>query len=148
MVKRRAYLAALCSGPFLTGGCLASDEPESPSVLTDHRLTITERGCGDRQHDASLSYDTATNQLHVEGTYAKTEECGPLGLGTNRRPNNEKVDIEIYPVDRADCPSCRRYYEYELTATFRDTPSGVALVYLETDDPFGEFLDVESESTE
>ena len=126
-MNRRTFLSGVSSGLVASSGCLGTET--STQVVTDRDVTVVERGCGEKQNTASLEYDHSTDQLRVEGVVSGTTNCGGLDISYANNESSNRVIVEVIVADSAECPSCTRYYDYEATVSFRETPSVVAVFH-------------------
>lgn len=126
-MNRRTVLRGLCGSFAAASGCLALDSDER--FVTSRSVEITDRGCGDRDNVAVLDYDESRHRLRIEGTLSETTTCGGLSLSYVYSQESDRLILEVITDDDASCPSCTRYYEYEATATFRETPSVVTVAH-------------------
>ncbi|UVE52399.1 hypothetical protein KU306_17450 (plasmid) [Haloferax larsenii] len=126
-MNRRTFLSGVSSGLVAASGCLGSGT--STPVVTDRDVTVVDRGCGEKENTASLEYDTSIDQLHLEGVVSGTTNCGGLDISYTNNESSDRVIVEVIVADSAECPSCTRYYDYEATVSFRETPSVVAVFH-------------------
>ena len=130
-MDRRAFPAGAGGGLVAASGCLgaSTDRP----FVTGRSIAVTGRGCGDRRNEGSLDYDEATDELSLDGVVAGTTDCGGLNLEYAGNGASEAAIVEVMPADETDCASCTRYYEYEATTSFRETPSVVEVFHSDPD---------------
>lgn len=125
-MNRRTFLQGACGGLVAASGCLGFGG--STPFVTDRTMTILERGCGDQQNVISLDYDESADQLHVDGILSGTRMCGDLDITYAASNPEDKIIIDIVVTDAEEC-DCTRYYDYEATVTFRETPDVVAVAH-------------------
>lgn len=142
-MNRRTYLTAVCSSSVLTAGCLSGD---SQLALTEQTVTVTERGCSERSHSISPSYDRSSDRFRLKGVFANAEQCGPLGMDAFYGAEDGRAYVDILVLGSGDCPSCQRYYEYEAVGTFRRTPDSITVLYTGTTESFGQYIPVTEEA--
>lgn len=143
-MNRRAFLHGVCGSLVAVSGCL--DAATDTSFVTNRSIEVTDRGCGNRRNTGTLDYDESNDQLRIEGRLAGTTKCGGLNLSYAYNEQSHRVIVEVIPDDTTQCPSCTRYYDYDATVSFRETPSvvvgfhsdpeileGIGTVILETD---------------
>ncbi|ELZ84732.1 hypothetical protein C453_11976 [Haloferax elongans ATCC BAA-1513] len=148
-MNRRTFLSGVSSGLVAASGCLGSGT--STPIVTDREVTVVERGCGERQNTASLDYDRSIDQLRLEGVVSGTTNCGGLDISYTNNESSDRVIVEVIATDSADCPSCTRYYDYEATVSFRETPSVVVVFHSDPEllgDGWTVLLDESSTTTE
>lgn len=126
-MNRRAFLAGACGGLVATSGCL--DLNTSTPFITDREINVHERGCSDEQNTASLDYETATDRLHLEGVLSGTTKCRDLSVSHAYNEPSDRIIVEIIVSESESCSSCTRYYDYEATVSFRETPETVAVFH-------------------
>ena len=126
-MNRRTFLHGVCGSLVAVSGCLGGGT-HTPFV-TSRSIEVTDRGCGNKRNTATLYYDEATDQLHIEGLFSETTKCGGLNLSYAYNESSDRVIVEAILNDNAQCPSYTRYYEYEGIVSFRETPSVVVVFH-------------------
>lgn len=97
--------------------------------MTDRSVAVLARGCEDKQNEISPRYDESANQLHLEGVVSETTACGPLDITYAYNHESDRIIVEVILLDDEECGSCTRYYEYDATVSFRETPDVVAVAH-------------------
>ncbi|CQH64240.1 uncharacterized protein HHUB_4332 (plasmid) [Halobacterium hubeiense] len=96
--------------------------------MTAREISIVNQGCGDKQNTVSSDYDASANQLHIDGTLSGTQLCGGLDITYAGSNPEDRIIVEIIITESEAC-DCTRYYDYEATVTFRETPGVVAVAH-------------------
>ncbi|MGB9964718.1 hypothetical protein [Halobacterium hubeiense] len=131
-MKRRAFLVGAAGSLAAASGCLGLDRRNTP--VTDRRVTVLERGCGDEDNEIAPSYDEDADRLRVSGVLSGTTACGPLDVTYADNDASDRIIVEVYATDDGSCASCPRYYEYEATVSFREPPDVVAVAHSSPED--------------
>lgn len=130
-MNRRTFLQGACGGLVAASGCLGFGG--STPFVTNRTMTILERSCGDQQNIISLNYGESADQLRVDGILSGTRMCGDLDITYAASNPEDKIIIDVVVTDAEEC-GCPRYYDYEATVSFRETPDVVAVAHSAPED--------------
>ncbi len=125
-MDRRTFLQGGCGVLVAASGCLGFTRSTPP--VTAREISIVNQGCGDKQNTVSSDYDASANQLHIDGTLSGTQLCGGLDITYAGSNPEDRIIVEIIITESEAC-DCTRYYDYEATVTFRETPGVVAVAH-------------------
>ena len=141
MLTRRTVLCA--TGTALTCGLAGCSSVPllSPDVprIESKQIEVVSSQCvkeGNRQREASLSYDYTRHQLSVRGVTVTNSPCAELfinpkkGVGQQEFKNDSyQIIVDIRPV--GECKPCPGELAYSATVTFSHAPSTIYVYHTE-----------------
>jgi len=109
------------------------DPSATPSGVASKSLTVTERGCGSQDEDASVSFDDDGVSVSITGTIWGNDSCY-TAVFSDIRLDGGSLTVVVASESDADpdtaCAECITQIEYEAMLTFDGAlPEDVAVMH-------------------